>query len=170
MSDTYLVNGSHTTLHESVSGNDSAASRNVSIHEYVMQLGTDVDARPLVNLKNVMFVQQFSTTANGGFQSFSLETSGVFSGELTNGSEVTVSTLEPLVRTQDVGVSANQSVPFRGLVQMHAADGTELTINANPDIVEDQSLLVDYTLRATNGVSVNRSTELFSDKLSEVPF
>ena len=206
--DTYRMNGSLTTLHESVSGNDfqtntreitfvnfdlrgdlgftltadanismwlsigndSSASRNVAISEYVMQLDTGVNAQPIVNLKDATLVQQFSTTANGRLQSSSLETSGVFSGELTDGVEVTVSTLEPLARTQVVGVSANQSVPFKGRVQMRTADGTELTINANTDIVEDQSLLVDYTLRTADGVLVDSIGESFSSILSKDPF
>ena len=151
-------------------GNDSAASRNVSITEYVMQLDAGVNALPLVNLQDATFAQQFSTTANGRLQSFSLETSGVFSGKSTDGVEVKVSTLEPLVRMQGVGVSANQNVPFKGRVQMRAADGTELTINANPDVIDDQSLLVDYTLRTADSVLVDSIGESLSNTLSKGPF
>ena len=152
------------------SSKDSFSSRNVTIPKYLLQLEIGDGAAPLVSIENATLTQYFSNTANDGLQSYYLSASGLFSGEITDGTEVTVSTEKPLSRTLYEDASDNKNILFNGIIQMKSSDGTQLTINANPEEGAGQSLLVDYTLLNTTGELRQSSGERFSDELSEPPF
>ena len=152
------------------SSKDSFSSRNVTIPRYLLQLEIGDGAAPLASIENASLTQYFSDTANDGLQSYYFSASGLFSGEITDGTEVTVSTDKPLSRTLYEDAFDNKNVPFNGEIQMKASDGTQLTIKANPEEGADQSLLVDYLLLNTAGELTQSLGERFSDELSEPPF
>ena len=76
---------------------------------------------------------------------------GSISGELTDDTTVTVSTIAPLNRVLGFGPKETEGVPFNGQVEMVTSDDSVLTITANPETDAGFGLLVDYNLLSADG-------------------
>ncbi len=144
------VNASVLTSNET-SGRGSQWLRSVSIPQYVLQESGVPFSEPSLTIAYVDFVQAYTNTANGALQRYSLDVEGSISGELTDHTTISVSTPASFNRVLGVGPLEDENVPFNGQLQMETSDDSVLSITANPEAGEGQSLLVDYHLLSADG-------------------
>ncbi|WP_205737590.1 hypothetical protein [Granulosicoccus antarcticus] len=151
------TDGFALTVNASVQASDNTSGvsinrqRSVSIPQYVLQESSVPFSAPSLTIADANFIQEFSNTSNGALQSSSLDVQGWISGELTDDTAVSVTTIAPLNRVLGVGSLESENVPFSGQLQMLGSDDSVLTISANPEASEGQYLFVDYNLLDADG-------------------
>ncbi len=126
---------------------DSNASRKVVIERYT-QIN---DGAILRDIRDGNFDLNTFTEELRGIQNFAATANGRILGTVTQGMDITISTVDPFARQTVVQALDREGIPFKGQLQLSSTDGSEMTVLANPAIGPDQSFLLDYTLLTNVG-------------------
>ena len=159
------VNASVLTNNDASRASDER-QRNVSIQQYVLQESRVPFSAPALSIADAEFIQTYSSIGYDSVQDYSLDVEGRISGDMTDNTAVTVSTVTQLNRVLGVGPSEDRNIPFNGQLQLVSSDDSVLTITANPQADEDQGLLVDYNLLSADG----EQRETIGAQFVDLPF
>ena len=131
-------------------------SRTVSMENFVENAADDGD----LTVTNGIFSQMFTNTGFGRQTTFTLNTSGTVSGQLTNNASVLVSTDSALEESIENRFPEEALFTFTGQIGMSVPNGPELTISANPERNGDGDRQVDFLLLSADGEQTSRTAVL----------
>ena len=137
---------------------DSQQYRNASIAEFSMTRGSEIVEQVLGG----EFRQSAESSANGAITDYEMSAAG----SVTNASGIAVRIVtEPAISSRIAALSLDLVSAFKGLVQMTAEDGSELSLAASR-AADAQTLQVDVEYRNAAGVSRSQ----LAQNLVELPF